>query len=102
MKKISPEITRKVAALARLRLTEAEVQQFTPQLESIVEYIDQLAKVNVDGVEPLLRPFATPTPLREDRVEEFRRSQSGNSSAVLDHAPEVFDDAYRVPQVLGD
>ncbi len=99
MKKIDVEVTKKVATLSRLKLTDAEIREFTPQLESILQYIDQLSKVNVQGVEPLFHPIDVETPLREDRVVEFKRSESG-SSAVIDVAPAVDENGYRVPPIL--
>ena len=50
---ISRQDVEKVALLARLQLTEAELATMTEQLAQIVGYVDQLAEVDTDGVEPM-------------------------------------------------
>jgi aspartyl-tRNA(Asn)/glutamyl-tRNA(Gln) amidotransferase subunit C len=55
-----------VAHLARLELTEAELETMTRQLSSIVDYIDQLKRVNTDGVEPLAHALAVHNVFRDD------------------------------------
>ncbi|MBE0618423.1 MAG: Asp-tRNA(Asn)/Glu-tRNA(Gln) amidotransferase subunit GatC, partial [Proteobacteria bacterium] len=51
--KITREEVLHVAALARLDVTEGEVARLTDQLSSLLEYVDQLAGLDLDGVEPM-------------------------------------------------
>ncbi len=85
MPEINEELTRKVADLARLELSPSEVSTFSAQLQKIVAYVDQLASVNVDGVEPLVHPLELKTAWRED---ESRPS------------PRVADGGFEVPPIL--
>ena len=51
MKKISSDEVKKVAQLARLELNENEIQKHAEQLEKILEYINQLEKIDTDNIE---------------------------------------------------
>ena len=53
---LSADEVRKVADLARLELSEADVEIMARQLSAIVDYINQLQQVNTDGIEPLATP----------------------------------------------
>src|SRR5436309_532256 len=55
-----------VAHLARLDLGEAELEIMTGQLSAILEYVDQLQKINTPQVEPLAHPLPTPNVFRPD------------------------------------
>src|SRR6185312_11816945 len=59
----------KVALLARLQLTDAELETMTGQLAQIVGYVDQLAEVNTEGVEPMAHAVELTNVFAEDRVE---------------------------------
>ena len=101
---VTEAVTRKVADLARLELTDSEVQTFTAQLGKVLQHVDQLQEVDVAGVEPLYQPFDIGTPAREDVVQPsptFKDSQTGESRPrVLKDAPEVMHDGFKVPPIL--
>ncbi|MCS7261864.1 MAG: Asp-tRNA(Asn)/Glu-tRNA(Gln) amidotransferase subunit GatC [Aquificaceae bacterium] len=84
----------KVAHLARLSLTEEEKGHLTKQLESILEFVQQLQEVNTEHVEPLLPAFEE-TPLREDEpVRDF------DPTNLLKHAPQSEGPFFVVPRVV--
>ena len=97
--KIAREEVLRVADLAHLSLTEAEVVKFQSQLDTILAYIDKLKELDISGAEPMaqvLEPGATPeTTLRDDIV-----CVSGVSKAVLQQAPEAKAPYFRVPKVI--
>ena len=97
--KVDEALTRKVADLARLDLTDAEVKTFTSQLGDILKYVDQLSQAKVDGIEPLTHPFELSTPFREDVVIPSLLDGEGKPK-VLKSAPEVMYDGYKVPPIL--
>jgi aspartyl-tRNA(Asn)/glutamyl-tRNA(Gln) amidotransferase subunit C len=99
MVEVNETLTRKVAELARLELTESEVQLFTQQIGEILKYVDQLQKVMVTGVEPLTHPLESAAPLREDVVRVFPADAEGNPK-VFGSAPEVLDGGFKVPPIL--
>jgi aspartyl-tRNA(Asn)/glutamyl-tRNA(Gln) amidotransferase subunit C len=87
----------KVALLARLQLSDAELDTMTGQLAQIVGYVDQLAEVNADGVEPMAHAVEVTNVFAEDRVEP-----SLPREAALANAPRHNDRGYLVPAVLGE
>ena len=66
---ISRQDVEKVALLARLQLTEAELATMTEQLAQIVGYVDQLAEVDTEGVEPMAHAIEVTNVFRDDEVD---------------------------------
>ena len=63
---LSAEQVRKVAALARLSLTDAQVDEYRVHLGAVLGYVDRLRELDVAGVEPLANPVEETNRLRED------------------------------------
>ncbi len=96
---VNEALTRQVAALARLELSENEVKTFSSQLSQIIKYVEKLQEVDVKGVEPLSHPIDLPTPLRPDVVLASPTDLEGKPK-VLQAAPEVLYDGFKVPPIL--
>lgn len=94
---IDLEQVRKVALLARLDLTPEEEQQFTGQLNDILEYFEQLNELDTEGVEPTTRAIELSNVTRSDILESFPHPQ-----ALLKCAPEREDDYFKVPKILDE
>lgn len=94
--KITPEQVRHVAKLARLALTDAEVERFGPQLESILEYVAKMDRLDVSNVEPMAHALPLTNVLREDVV-----TPSLPVDKVLQNAPESDGPFFKVPKVIG-
>ncbi len=89
------EETRWVAHLARLDLSEAELETMTRELSAIIEYVDQLQKINTDAVEPLAHPLPIHNVFRPDEpVPSLPVDQA------LQNAPDRRGNFYGVPAVL--
>jgi aspartyl-tRNA(Asn)/glutamyl-tRNA(Gln) amidotransferase subunit C len=99
MVEVDGELTRRVASLARVRLSDAEVQLFTTQIREVLGYVAQLGSVDTAGLEPLSHPLEPDASLREDDVRPFARDESGKPK-TLSSAPEIFQDGYKVPPIL--
>jgi len=84
-----------VAHLARLDLGEAELETMTCQLSAILEYVDQLQKINTDNVEPLAHPLPIHNVFRLDELAPCLPV-----NAALQNAPDRRGDFYGVPAVL--
>lgn len=97
--KVTEELTRKVADLARLELTSAEISTFTQQLKDVLQHIAELEEVNVEGVEAMTHSLVMETPEREDSVQSFPLDNQGHPK-VLSSAPEVIYEGYKVPPIL--
>jgi len=84
-----------VARLARLELTADEVEQMTQQLGVILDYADELSRLDLEGVEPTSHPLALVNVLRADEPVP-----SLDRATVLAEAPSVEDDRFRVPRII--
>jgi aspartyl-tRNA(Asn)/glutamyl-tRNA(Gln) amidotransferase subunit C len=85
-----------VAHLARLDLTEEEVELFTAQLRTVLDHAADVASLDLSHLEPLSHPIALENVLRRD---EPRRSLDRDE--VLAAAPAVEDHRFRVPRIGG-
>jgi len=87
----------KVSLLARLRLSEAEIDTLTGELRQIVSYVDQLAEVDTEDVEPMAHAVEVSNVFADDEVRpSLPREQA------LANAPNHNGQGYLVPPVLGD
>ncbi len=92
---LTHETVKKVAALARLKLSATEVETFTSQLGKILEYVDILSEVDTNGVEPLVHAIELSNVLRDDEPRpSLPREQ------VLANAPKTDGRFFLVPQIL--
>lgn len=87
--------TRKVAKLARIRLSDDEVTHYTEELNGILGWIDQLQEVNTDGVAQMTSVADVTLPMRKDEV-----SDGGVQEAVLKNAPSSEYGCFAVPKVI--
>ena len=87
----------RIAALARLELTPAEVALFASQLAAILTYVEELGAVDTSGVEPTSHPLSAGSVWRDDEV-----TPSDARDAVLRDAPGASPRAglFKVPKVL--
>jgi len=93
---ITRDDVEKVALLARLRLSETELGTLTDELAQIVTYVDQLAEVDTDGVEPMAHAVEVSNVFSPDEVKpSLPREQA------LANAPSRNERGYLVPAVLG-
>ena len=87
----------KVSLLGRLQLSDAELATMSEQLAQIVAYVDHLAQVNTDGVEPMAHAIEQLNVFRDDRV-----TASLPREEALAGAPHRDARGYLVPAVLGE
>ena len=93
--KLTREEVAKVAHLARLKLTEKELDTFTSQLGHVLQYVDVLNEVDTENVEPMAHAIEIHNVFREDTVTE-----SLSREAALQNAPLSDGQYYLVPQIL--
>lgn len=90
---------RKVAKLAHLEISDAEVELYTPQMADIVKYIEQLNELDTENIQPAIGGLtpegeATVTSRGDVPVESL------GQEAALDQAPSAVAGHFRVPKVL--
>jgi aspartyl-tRNA(Asn)/glutamyl-tRNA(Gln) amidotransferase subunit C len=95
MSKISPEEVRETAMLARLELSDEEVARLTRELDAILGYMEQLAKLDVTGVEPTTHAVPLDCPLADDTLGP----QLDPERALAD-APRRNDHFFEVPKII--
>ena len=81
-----------VARLARLRLSEEEVERMSTELSSILDHVDRIAELDLDGVEPTSHVVELENVLRADDPRP-----SWPRERILEPAPDHAEDAFRVP-----
>jgi len=92
---ITREQVEHVALLSRLELTEAEKEQYTAQLNSILEYAAILAKLDTSQVDPMAHVLSLSNVFREDQV-----GNSLDRELVLQNAPERVEGFFKVPRIV--
>ena len=95
--RITTEDVAHVARLARLELTEDELEQFTGQLAKVLDHARDVESLDTAGVAPTAHPLPLSNVLRDDVVEP-----SLDRAEVLAAAPSVEADQFRVPRILGE
>jgi aspartyl-tRNA(Asn)/glutamyl-tRNA(Gln) amidotransferase subunit C len=92
---VSSEQVRHIAKLARIGMSDAEIEALVPELNNILGWVEQLGEVDTDGVEPLATVIDLKLRLRDDAVTD------GNiRDAVLANAPEAQHGFFAVPKVI--
>ena len=92
---VSSEQVRHIAKLARIAMSDEEIARLAPELNNILGWVEQLAEVNTDGVEPLTAVIEQKQRLRDDVVTD------GNiRDELLANAPEAQHGFFAVPKVI--
>lgn len=86
---------KKVATLARLAMDDAQLDRMAPQVSGIINWIEQLAEVNTDNVEPLSSVVDITLPLRKDEVND-----GGCMEKILANAPEATQGYFVVSKIV--
>ena len=90
----------KIAALARIKLSEAEVAAMVPELNGILAWVEQLGEVDVTGIEPMIAVIPNTLRLRADVVDADPLTGGGKRDAVLANAPAAEHGFFGVPKVI--
>lgn len=92
---IDAATVRKVARLARIAEPEERIEALAQELNGIMTWIEQLAEVDTDGVEPMTSVVGAGAPLREDVV-----TMGGDALAITINAPKSNGGFFVVPKVV--
>jgi aspartyl-tRNA(Asn)/glutamyl-tRNA(Gln) amidotransferase subunit C len=94
--RISTENVVHVARLARLALTENEIERMTSQLGDMLDHFADIDELDLDVVEPMTQPYPLTNVLRDDVV-----APGLDRDEVLAVAPDAHDGRFRVPPIIG-
>lgn len=96
---VSNETTKKVAGLAKLKLTDGEIESYTKELSKILSYVEKLGELDTSGVEPKVHGIPLKDHLREDKPVILDDAQTEKIVKCTEH--NVYNQ-YRVPPILGE
>ena len=92
---VDTETVKRVAKLARIKVTDAEAETMRGELNAILGFVEQLSEVDVEGVEPMTAVVATSMKKRQDGVTDGNKSDD-----IVANAPASEDDYFMVPKVV--
>lgn len=90
----------KIASLARIKVTEADLTAMVPELNGILAWVEQLGEVDVTGVEPMTAVIPNTQRLRDDVVNADPLTGGDMRDAVLANAPAPEHGFFGVPKVI--
>jgi aspartyl-tRNA(Asn)/glutamyl-tRNA(Gln) amidotransferase subunit C len=86
---------RRIAHLARIAVEDGEIEHLRGEMNAILAFVEELAKVDVEGVEPMTSVTPMQLKMRDDKVTD-----GGDAAAVLANAPQTEDGFFVVPKVV--
>lgn len=86
---------RRIAHLARIKVSDEDVPHLQEELNAILSFVEELASVDVEGVEPMTSVMPMPMKKRADVVTD-----GGIADAIVANAPERDDHFFKVPKVV--
>lgn len=92
---VTDKLIQDLALLSRLHFSDAEKESIKKELKQMIEFVDKLGEVDVEGIEPLMHMSDTTNRLREDVVKG-----SVSRDEALKNAPESDGIYFRVPKVI--
>jgi aspartyl-tRNA(Asn)/glutamyl-tRNA(Gln) amidotransferase subunit C len=92
---VTNEQVRHIARLARIAMSDEEIERLAPELNNILGWVEQLGEVNTDGIEPLATVIDQKLRLRDDAVTD-----GDIRDDVLANAPEAQHGFFAVPKVI--
>ncbi|HEU5187657.1 MAG TPA: Asp-tRNA(Asn)/Glu-tRNA(Gln) amidotransferase subunit GatC [Candidatus Saccharimonadales bacterium] len=96
MSKITSDDVRRVAALAKIAITDEEASTFTKELAAILEYVRQLDAVDVTGLSPTYQVTGLTNVMRKDELINYGVNHDG----LLQNVPRKKSGSIEVPKVL--
>ena len=95
MSKVSKEEILHIANLAKLNLSEQELERYTNDMEEILEFANTINNVNTEGLSESIAANERCNVMRKDEEKEFK-----NKDLLLSNAPSQEDGMFRIPKVL--
>tara|TARA_B100000989_G_scaffold282511_1_gene247628 strand:+ start:344 stop:628 length:285 start_codon:yes stop_codon:yes gene_type:complete len=87
-------VVKKIANLSKINLSDSELENLKHELNNILDWVDDLKKIDTTKVEPMLSVFNENMKMREDKVQYTK------SNEILSNAPEKKENFFVVPKVI--
>lgn len=94
---VSKKNVEKIAELARLKFSEEKLENFTLEMNEILNYMEKLNELDTENVKPLSHPVEQTNVFRDDKLKP-----SITTEEALRNAPEKDEHHFKVPKVIGD
>jgi len=92
---VDASTVRRIAHLARIAVADDEIDHLAGELNAILAFVEQLAQVNVEGVEPMTSVIPMTMKMRADVVTD-----GGDAETIIKNAPATEDHFFLVPKVV--
>jgi aspartyl-tRNA(Asn)/glutamyl-tRNA(Gln) amidotransferase subunit C len=96
MAKLTREDVLKLARLARLELTDEEIEEFSEELSAILQYVEQLQQIDISGLEPTNQVTGLTNVTRDDEAVDYGYT----AEKLLENVPATKDDQIKVKRML--
>ena len=93
--KVSKEELLHITNLSDLKISEDEIEKYLNNLQDILNYTDVLDEVPIEELGETIGANDNENVFREDKIDEFK-----NRDGLLENAPELEDDMFRIPKVI--
>lgn len=90
----------KIASLARIKMTDEELDRMSPELSQILDWVEQLGEVDTNNVEPMTAVIPNKLRLRDDVIDADPLTGGGKRDEVLANAPAAEHGFFGVPKVI--
>ena len=97
MAKLSRDDVLHLAQLARISLSDDEVSEFSDELSAILQYVEQLSDVNVEGLKPTNQVTGLTNVMRDDEVKDYGYKPED----LLENVPQVQANQLKVKRMIG-
>ena len=93
--KLDTNTINKIAKLARIKLSDDEAKDLLKDMNSILDWVEQLNEVNTDSIEPLANISSSTLPQRKDESKDIN-----SSDEILQNSPDKIEGYFAVPKVV--
>lgn len=97
MAKLTRDDVLKLARLARLDLSDAEIEEYTTELTEILQYVEHLQSIDIDGLEPTNQVTGLTNVTRKDQIADYGYKPSD----LRDNLPDSEGDLIKVKRMIG-
>ncbi len=97
---VDKQTVAKIASLARISMDDKQLEALVPELNNILDWVEQLGEVDVSGVEPMSAVIPNTLRLRDDVVDADPHTAGGRREDVLANAPAAEHGFFGVPKVI--
>ncbi len=97
MAKLTRDDVLKLARLARLDLSDAEVEEFQSELSEILQYVEQLQGVDIEGLKPTNQVTGLTNVMRQDEVKDYGYA----TAELLKNVPQTQGEQIKVKRMIG-